>query len=81
VAAVPDDLVAYSETGVALTASDTVATSTNIQSVVGDAAAWLQPLRVGSESWAPLLAVKGDGTLVGDVVVVLTARTFAESGQ
>lgn len=81
VAAVPDDLVAYSETGVALTASDTVATSTNIQAVVGDAAAWLQPLRVGSESWAPLLAVKGDGTLVGDVVVVLTARTFAESGQ
>lgn len=81
VAALPEDVIPYREDSITLAPSATVSTRTNIQAVVGDAAAWLQPSRVGDESWAPLLAVRGDGVLVGSVTVVLTARPFAESGQ
>jgi hypothetical protein len=79
--ALPQDHFAYLETGKALVNSATVSARTNIQDVVGDAAAWLQRRRVGSEQWAPLLAVRGDGVTVGTVTVVLVARPFAESGQ
>ena len=79
--ALADDVVAYRETAITLAASATTSTRTNIQGVVGDAAAWLQSVRVGSEVWAPLLAVRGDATLVGSVTVVLVARPFSESGQ
>ena len=79
--ALADDVVAYRETSITLAPSATASTRTNIQALVGDAGAWLQSPRVGSEVWAPLLAVKGDGTLAGSVTVVLVARPFAESGQ
>lgn len=54
-----------------LVASATAATDVNVVGTVSTAAAWLSS-RVGSDQ-QPLLTIRGDGVLAGDVVVVIRA--------
>ncbi len=73
--AIPDDEILYNETGIALTASATTAARTNIEATVGEAATYSEKTVVEpSQPQCPLLMVRGDGVLVGTVVVVLRSQ-------
>jgi hypothetical protein len=78
IAAIPDDDVAYSEAAIALVASATTATKTNIQGSVSDAAVYDRRgggnANYSQEARHILLAVRGDGVTVGDVTITFRAR-------
>jgi hypothetical protein len=78
VAAAPIDDIVYSESAVALTASSTTGVQTNILSSVGETAIY-DKLGGSSEDAAgvekeTVLALQGDGTIVGDVYVTIRAK-------
>lgn len=74
--AIPDGHVFYNEVSIALTASATVGTRTNIEAIVGAAAEYTQSTHPDAElPRSPLLMVRGDGTLAGSVTVTLRSST------
>ena len=81
IAAIPQDDEVYNETGIALVNSATAGTSTNINGTVGDSTAYdrryTDAAAYSEEENRILLAVKGDGVLVGTVHITLRAKDVA----